>query len=245
MLLEGTMDLIIIIIIISHKDKFTFMEVSSHSKWCLRMNEEPRIRFGDRTISYPSLVTSKLHVLLPGWVIFLDYFFRSLLFLASHSVTFLTLRGAKKSSSKEQKFYRSNIFVTLHNTYTLYNNFNRQIGTNANNVFFCRLPWYSCSFAFLACIQPYCVRNKIKIIPKKTEVFERVPVRLRPRIFFDVLYYEGGRSSAIGTGRLYPRINPCYSLSESESTPGHTVPSGATEKNPQWHHRISIPGPSD
>ena len=50
--------------------------------------------------------------------------------------------------------------------------------------------------------------------------------------FLDVRHYKGGRSSALHTGRLYPRRNPWYSFSEAESTPGHTVPSGATEKIP-------------
>ena len=48
---------------------------------------------------------------------------------------------------------------------------------------------------------------------------------------FYVRHYKGGRSSAICTGRLYPRRNPWYSFSEAESTPGHMVPSGgAAEK---------------
>jgi hypothetical protein len=50
--------------------------------------------------------------------------------------------------------------------------------------------------------------------------------------FLDVQHYEGGRSSALGTGRLYPRTNPCYSFLEAESCPGHMVPSVATEKIP-------------
>jgi hypothetical protein len=37
--------------------------------------------------------------------------------------------------------------------------------------------------------------------------------------FLDVWHYEGGRSSAIRTGRFYPRRNPCYSFSGAESTP--------------------------
>jgi hypothetical protein len=48
--------------------------------------------------------------------------------------------------------------------------------------------------------------------------------------FLDVRHYKGGRSSAIGTGRLYPRRNPWYSLSEAESTSGHMVPSGEPRK---------------
>ena len=48
----------------------------------------------------------------------------------------------------------------------------------------------------------------------------------------DVRHYKGGRSSALRTGCLYPRRNPWYSFSGAESTPGHMVPSGATEKIP-------------
>jgi hypothetical protein len=51
--------------------------------------------------------------------------------------------------------------------------------------------------------------------------------------FLDVRHYERGRSSALRTGRLYPRRNPWYPFSEYESTPGHMVPSlEATEKIP-------------
>jgi hypothetical protein len=50
--------------------------------------------------------------------------------------------------------------------------------------------------------------------------------------FLDVRYYEGGRSSALRTGRLYPRRNPWYSFLETESTPGHMVLSVATQKIP-------------
>jgi hypothetical protein len=51
--------------------------------------------------------------------------------------------------------------------------------------------------------------------------------------FHDVRHYKGGRSSAICIGRLYPRRNPWYSFSETESTTRHMVPSGgATEKIP-------------
>jgi hypothetical protein len=51
--------------------------------------------------------------------------------------------------------------------------------------------------------------------------------------FLEVQHYEGGRSSALRTGRLYPRRNPWYSFSEAESTLGHMVPSSeTTEKIP-------------
>ena len=50
-----------------------------------------------------------------------------------------------------------------------------------------------------------------------------VPGSLRPRIILTFQHYKGGRSSAKRTGRLYPRRNPWYSLSEAESASGHMV----------------------
>jgi hypothetical protein len=61
-------------------------------------------------------------------------------------------------------------------------------------------------------------------------VAQGVPGRLRPRIFLMFRHYEGDRSSAKRTGRLYPRRNPWYSLSEAESTSGHMVLSGVPQK---------------
>ena len=57
-----------------------------------------------------------------------------------------------------------------------------------------------------------------------------VPGNLRPRIFWTFRHYKGSRSSAKGTGRLHPRKNPWYSLSEAESTSGHMVLSGVQRK---------------
>jgi hypothetical protein len=49
----------------------------------------------------------------------------------------------------------------------------------------------------------------------------------------DVRHYKCGRSSAVRTGRLYPRINSWYSFSEAESTSEHMVLSeGTMEKIP-------------
>ena len=59
-----------------------------------------------------------------------------------------------------------------------------------------------------------------------------VPGRLEAPDFLDVRHYEGGRLSAIRTGRLYPRRNPWYSFLEAESTSGHMVLSVAMEKIP-------------
>jgi len=57
-----------------------------------------------------------------------------------------------------------------------------------------------------------------KGVPRRAEVAQGVPGRLRPRIFLTFQHYKGGRSSATRTARLYPRRNPWYSLSEAEST---------------------------
>ena len=70
----------------------------------------------------------------------------------------------------------------------------------------------------------------MKVIPQQAEVAQGVPGRLRPRIFMTFRHYEGGRSSTKRTGRLYPRRNPWYSLSEAESTSGHMALSGETRK---------------
>jgi len=51
-----------------------------------------------------------------------------------------------------------------------------------------------------------------------------------PLIILTFRHYNGGRSSAKRTGRLYPRRNPWYSLSEAESTSGHMVLSGIPRK---------------
>ena len=48
--------------------------------------------------------------------------------------------------------------------------------------------------------------------------------------FVTFRYYKGGRSSAKRTGRLYPRGNPWYSLSEAELTSGHMVLLGVPRK---------------
>ena len=80
----------------------------------------------------------------------------------------------------------------------------------------------------------YLKRNmKSNGVPRQAEVAQGVPGRLRPRIFLTFRHYKRGRSSAKRTGRLYPRRNPWYSLSEVESTSGHMVLSGVPrEKSP-------------
>jgi len=73
-------------------------------------------------------------------------------------------------------------------------------------------------------------KSKSKVIPRQAEVAQGVPGSLRPRIFLTFRHYKGGRSSAKCTGRLYPRRNPWYSLSEAETTSGHMVLLGEPRK---------------
>jgi hypothetical protein len=91
----------------------------------------------------------------------------------------------------------------------------------------------------------YVWRNKSKGLPQQAEVAQRVPGRLRPRICLTF-----GTTRVVGRqpytpAAFTPRRNLWYSFLEAESTSGHMVPSVTTEKNSQWHHRGSIPGPSD
>jgi hypothetical protein len=52
------------------------------------------------------------------------------------------------------------------------------------------------------------------------------------RIFHDVRHYKGDKVVTQRTGLLYPQEFSWYSFLEAESTPGHMVPSVASEKIP-------------
>jgi len=69
-----------------------------------------------------------------------------------------------------------------------------------------------------------------KSVPRQAEVAQEVPGRLRPRIFLTFRHDKGGKSSGKLTGRLYPRRNPWYLLSDAESTSEHMVLSGVPRK---------------
>ena len=89
-----------------------------------------------------------------------------------------------------------------------------------------RLYWHNLSPLMMSTM---CSKH-VKFIPQQAEVAQGVPGSLRPRIFLTFWHYKGGRSSAIPTGRLYPRRNPWYSFLETESISGHMVLSGVPRK---------------
>jgi len=72
------------------------------------------------------------------------------------------------------------------------------------------------------------LKLKVKVIPQQVEVGQGVLGSLRPRIFLTFGTTRMVGSSAINTGRLYPKRNPWYSFSEAESTPWHMVSSGGS-----------------
>jgi hypothetical protein len=76
------------------------------------------------------------------------------------------------------------------------------------------------------------LKVKLNVISQKAWTGPRGSGSVKAPDFLDVRHY-------IRTGRLYPRRNPWYSFNR-----GHMVPSGPRKKNPQRHHRESIPGPS-
>jgi hypothetical protein len=85
---------------------------------------------------------------------------------------------------------------------------------------------------------------KVKVFLQEAWTGPRGSSSLKAPDFLDVRYYKGGRSLAISTGRLYPRRSPWYSF-QRLSRPEGTRFRWSHGKNPQRHHRESIPRPSE
>ena len=96
---------------------------------------------------------------------------------------------------------------------------------NSNIKFIVVSLWMTCVCIYIYIYIYICTHiYEGKVLPQKAEMARGFPGRLR--------HYEGGSSSALRTGRLFPRRNPWYSFLEVASTPGHMVLSVATEKIP-------------
>jgi hypothetical protein len=76
------------------------------------------------------------------------------------------------------------------------------------------------------------IYDKCKVLPQQTSTGPRGFRQVKAPDFLDFRHYVGGSSSALSTGRFYPRRNRWYSFLEAESTPGHMVLSVATERIP-------------
>ena len=75
-------------------------------------------------------------------------------------------------------------------------------------------------------------KGKGKVFPPQAEAGPWKSGRLRLWIFSTFDTMKVVRSSPLRTGRLYPQDFSWYSFLEAESTPGHMVPSLASEKIP-------------
>jgi len=130
--------------------------------------------------------------------------------------------------------FSKTVFGTARSTFRMYS-----VMANINSSIVCTVivrctatffwPCRTCGSKYLIVLQ--LCKSKGKGVPRQAEVVQGVPGRLRPRIFLTFRHYKGSRSSAKRTGRIYPRRNPWFSLSEAESTSGHMVLSGVTRKN--------------
>ena len=77
-------------------------------------------------------------------------------------------------------------------------------------------------------VRCHCCKGKGKRHPATGRSGPRSSGYVKTLDFLDVRHYEGGRSSAKRSGRLYQRRNPWYSFSGTELTSGYMVASEKT-----------------
>ena len=87
-------------------------------------------------------------------------------------------------------------------------------------------------YKIMTCSVPSGVKGKGKGLPQQASTGPSGSRQVKAPDFLDIRHYKGNRSSALRTGRLYPRRNPWYSFLEAESTPGYMVPLVAMIKIP-------------
>ena len=101
------------------------------------------------------------------------------------------------------------------------------------------VPWFSSQVKRVQFIQWKSTTELDMVIPQQVEVDQGVPGRLRPRIFVTF-----GTTRVVGRQLYAPTA---FTLGEIPGThfQGIWFRRGNHGKNPQWHHRELIPGPSD
>jgi len=85
----------------------------------------------------------------------------------------------------------------------------------------------------------------VKVIPQKAEVAQAVPDRLRPRIFLTFGTTMVVSRQPYAPAAFTPGEIPGTHFQGLSRPQGTWFCRGYHGKSPQWHHRGSIPGPSD
>ena len=90
----------------------------------------------------------------------------------------------------------------------------------------------------------YNIKVKVKVIPQQAEVAQGVPGSLRPRIFLTFGTRVVGRQP-YAPAAFTPEKIPGTHFQRLSRPQGTWFCPGYHGKNPQWHYRESIPGPTD
>jgi len=151
--------------------------------------------------------------------------------------TFKCIRCTQCPSQVKSRLLRT-LYVLIQENCGLRNSYDRDVNTRidkSHKVW--HDNWYRLGIGIAAV--------KVKVIPQQAEVAQGVTGKFKAPNFLDVRHYKGGRSSAINTGRLYLRKNQLvFTFRGWVDLRAHGSVGGSHGKNPQWHHKESILGPS-